>query len=99
MVQTFEGCKVNATKGNGMTTPHSHPAKTNTQNTSDLDFPTGQRQRKDEATVIARLALAGHVVHRGDCNDYTVGKWGLSYYAQDLSELTAFATRLGVRNV
>ena len=69
------------------------------QSTSKQDLPTTQRQRKDESTVIARLALAGHVVHRGDCDGYTICKWGLSYYAQDLNELTAFATRLGVRNV
>ena len=69
------------------------------QSTSKQECPTTQRQRKDESTVIARLALAGHVVHRGDCDDYTICKWGLSYYAQDLNELTAFATRLGVRNV
>ena len=69
------------------------------QNTNDLDFPTGQRQRKDESTVIARLALAGHVVHRGTCCDYIVCKYGLSYYAQDVESLQAFARRLGVGNV
>ena len=68
-------------------------------NTNELDFATGTRQRKAESTLLARLALAGHVVQRGNCNDYTVCKWGLTYYAQDLSELIAFATRLGVRNV
>lgn len=88
---------MNATNRNGMTTPHSHPAKTNTQHSNDLDYPSGQRQRKEESTLLARLALAGHIVHRGNCNDYTVCKWGLSYYAQDLAELNAFATRLGVR--
>lgn len=99
MVQALEGCKVNATKGNGMTTPHSHPAETNTQNTNDLDFPTGHRSRKAESTVIARLALAGHVVHRGTCCDYIVCKYGLSYYAQDVESLQAFARKLGVCNV
>lgn len=69
------------------------------QSTNDLDFPTGQRQRKAESTLLARLALAGHVVHGGNCNDYTVCKWGLSYYAQDFAELSAFAIRLGVRHV
>ena len=86
---------------NGLAAANNQPAKTNTQNANDLDFPTCKRPRKDESTnLIARLALAGHVVHRGDCNDFTVFKWGLSYYAQDLKELTAFAVRLGVlRNV
>ncbi len=69
------------------------------QSANDLDCPTAQRQRKDESTVIARLALAGHVVHRGNCNDYTVCNYGNAQYCQDLSELTAFAARLGVRNV
>ena len=99
MVQALEGCKVNSTNSNGMTATNSHPAKTNTLNTNDLDYPSGHRQRKEESTLLARLALAGHVVRCGDCNDYTVCKWNLSYYAQDLSELAAFATRLGVRNV
>jgi hypothetical protein len=69
------------------------------QNTNDLDFATSERHRKDEWTLLARLALAGHVVHRGNCNDYTVCKYGYAHYCQDLAELTAFAIRLGVRNV
>ena len=69
------------------------------KSTNDLDFPTGQRQRKAESTLLARLALAGHVVHRGECNDYTLRKYGYAHYRQDLAELTAFAIRLGVRNV
>lgn len=90
---------MSAANSNGLAAANNQPAKTNKQSTNDLDFPTTQRQRKDESTLIARLALAGHVVHRGNCNDYTVCKWGLSYYAQDLAELTAFAIRLGVRHV
>ena len=87
---------MNLTNSNGLAAANNQPAKTYTQNTNDLDFPTGQRKRKDESTLLARLALAGHVVHRGKCNDYTVCKWGLAYYAQDLAELKAFAIRLGV---
>ncbi len=93
-----EGCKVNATKGNRMAAANNQPAKTDNQSTHDLAFATCERQRKDESSLIARLALAGHVVHRGNCNDYTVHKWGLSYYAQDLAELSVLAIRLGVRN-
>ena len=89
---------MNTTHSNGLTAINSQPAETN-QNTNDLNFPTGQRQRKDEMTVIACLALAGHVVHRGNCNDYTVCKYGYAHYCQDVAELTAFAIRLGVRNV
>ena len=69
------------------------------QNTTNLNFRTLQLQRKVESPVIARLALAGHVVHRGECNDYTLRKYGYAHYRQDLAELTAFAIRLGVRNV
>lgn len=90
---------MNATNSNGLAAANNQPAKTNTLKTHALDYPSGQRQRKEESTLLARLALAGHVVHRGNCNDYTVCKWGHSYYAQDLTELIAFATRLGVRNV
>ena len=90
---------MNATNSNGLAAANNQPAKTYTQNTNDLNFATCKRQRKDESTLIARLALAGHVVYRGNCNDYTVCKWGLSFYAQDLAELSAFAIRLGVRNV
>ena len=56
------------TNSNGLTTPHSQPAETYKLNTNDLNYPTGKRQRKDEANLIARLALAGHVVHRGRFN-------------------------------
>ena len=84
------------TMSNGLAAANNQPAETNTLNTNNLDFPTGQRQRKDESTLLARLALAGHVVHRGRCNDYSVCKYGYAQYCQDLIELHAFAVRLGV---
>ena len=84
------------TNGDGLTTPHSQPAETYAPNTNDLDYPTGKRQRKEESTLLARLALAGHVVHRGRSDDYTVYKYGYAHYCQDLNELQAFAVRLGV---
>ena len=87
---------MNLTNSNGLAAANNQPAKTYNQHTNDLDFHTGQRQRKEESTLMARLALAGHVVHRGRCTDYTVCKWGLTYYAQDISDLAAFAIRLGV---
>ena len=90
---------MNATNCNGMTTPHSHPAETNTLNTNDLDFPTGQRQRKAVLTQIAELCIAGHAVHELRCGGFLVCKYGLSYYAQDFEALQAFAKKLGVRNV
>jgi len=96
VAEAAEGCKVMHTMRNGLTTPHSQPAETFTLNTNDLDYATGKRQRKAEATLLARLALAGHVVHLGRCNDYTVCKYGYAHYCQDLDELNAFAVRLGV---
>lgn len=87
---------MNHTKGNGLTADNSQPAKTCTQDTNDLNYATGTRHRKAESTLIARLALAGHVVHKGRCDDYTVCKYGYTHYCQDLIELHAFAVRLGV---
>ena len=100
MVQIVEGYKVIHIRGNGLTAINSQPVKNyalnNTLNTNDLDYPTGKRLRKEEATLLARLALTGHVVHRGRCSDYTVCKYGYAQYCQDLIELHAFAARLGV---
>jgi hypothetical protein len=51
---------------------------------------------KAEATLIAQLALAGHTVTRGKCDDYNVSKWGYTFYAQDFDALRAFSVKLGV---
>ena len=48
------------------------------------------------ATLTAKLALAGHVVHQGQCGDFTVGRWGMSRYCQDADALKAFAIQVGV---
>lgn len=78
------------------------PAPTKTQSAfrtdiNDLNYPTGQRTSKAESTLLARFALAGHVVHKGSRGDYTVCKRGLSRYCLDLDELAAFACLLGVK--
>ena len=62
-----------------------------------IDFPTAQAEGKTVATQIAKLALAGHAVHKGKCGDFLVCKYGLSRYCQDFQELKAFARQLGVR--
>ena len=67
-----------------------------TDTTNDLNFATGQRQRKAIVTQIAELALAGHAVHELRCGDFLVCKYGYSHYAQDFEALRAFARRLGV---
>jgi len=48
------------------------------------------------ATQLARLALAGHIVHRGDIGDFTVCKYGMTRYCKDFAELQAFARQVGV---
>ncbi len=53
---------------------------------------------KDIATQIARLALAGHVVHKGSEGDFTDCKNGLIRYCENFAELVAFARTLGVNN-
>ena len=57
------------------------------------------RQRKDESTLIARLALEGHAVHATVRGDFLVCKYGLSYYARDFDSLQAIARKLGVVHV
>ena len=64
--------------------------------TNDLNFATGTRRSKAEATQIAELALAGHAVHKGKPGDYLVCKYGMSRYCQDFDELQLFARKLGV---
>ena len=91
----MEGRKVNSINSNGLAAANNQPAETNALSNNDLDYPTGSRLRKEEATLLACLALAGHVVHRGRCNDYTVCKYGYAQYCQDIIELHAFALRLG----
>ena len=50
------------------------------------------------ANQIARLALAGHAVQKGQSGDYLVSKYGMSRYCQDFAELQAFAVKLGVNH-
>ena len=47
------------------------------------------------ATQIARLALKGHVVIKGDVGDFTVCKYGLTRYCKDFAEFAAFAKKVG----
>ena len=87
---------MNATNSDGLAAANNQPAKTNTQNANDLDFPTCKRPRKDESNLISRLALAGHTVHLLKDGTYLVCKWGYTHHASDIDSLKAFAVRLGV---
>ena len=52
--------------------------------------------QKAIATQIARLALAGHAVHKGQHGDFIVCKYGMTRYCKDFAELQNFAVKLGV---
>ena len=67
-----------------------------TDTTNDLDFATGQRQRKAITTQIAELAIRGHAVHELKGGGFLVCKYGYTHYAQDFEALQTFAQRLGV---
>jgi hypothetical protein len=74
--------------------------------TGSVNYPAGHTDRsivpdkanhiKAVANQIARLALAGHAVHKGQSGDYTVCKYGMTRYCEDFAELQAFARQLGV---
>lgn len=70
----------------------------NTTNTSPLTGAAIEHAASGKAiaTEIARLALAGHAVHKGREGDFTVCKYGLSKYCEDFTELQAFSRKLGV---
>ncbi len=67
---------------------------------NSVDFPTADanfsQRVKAVSTQVARLALAGHVVHQGQHGDFTVCKYGMTRYCKDFTELQAFARQLGV---
>lgn len=84
------------TNSNGVTATNSRPAETYTLSTNDLDYPQSERRSKAESNLIAVLALAGHSVHPLRGGGYLVAKWGYTYQADDITDLQAFAVRLGV---
>ena len=53
-------------------------------------------QRKHEATLMARLALPGHAVHRV-ADGYLVCRQGYVKHCADLQALESFAVQVGVR--
>ena len=82
------------------TTNRKAPAPTKVQgafqNTNDADSRTSATEGKALATQIAWLALAGHVVHKGQLGDFLVCKYGMSRWCKDFAELQAFSRKLGV---
>jgi len=67
----------------------NNPQKDSSNN---ADFTASANQI---ANQIAKMALAGHTVIRGDRGDYTVCKFGLTRYCKDIAELEAFARKVG----
>ena len=66
---------------------------------TQTDFTTSIAPCKEAATQIARMALAGHAVYKGQSGDYLVSKYGMTHYCQDFAELVEFARKLGVNHV
>jgi len=77
---------VTSKRDSGLIAPHDQPAKQSTFNNTNFN---------GDATVIAKLALAGHVVHKGNQGDFTVCKFGLTRYCADFTALVAFAKKVG----
>ena len=67
--------------------------------TNDLNFPTGQREGKDFATLAARFALAGHTLTHSNPAEgavlYYAGRWRLSRTLHDLDAAAQFLTQIG----
>ncbi len=64
--------------------------------TNVVDFARRQRSVK---ALKATLEQAGHQVHDGGNDDFTVTRWGMSRYCPDRAALRRFAFVLGVENV
>ena len=52
-------------------------------------------EEKRLATITARMALAGHAVHKLQ-DGFLVTRWGMSRHCPDLASLVGFARQLGV---
>lgn len=72
-----------------------------------MTYTNGTSSRTDEviqqapdgkaiANQVARLALAGHAVHRGKDGDFIVCKFGMTRYCANFAELQSFAQKVGV---
>lgn len=54
-----------------------------------------EQERKHEATLMAKLALRGHAVHRIATGGYLVCRHGYVKHCADLEALQAFAWQVG----
>jgi hypothetical protein len=62
------------------------------QSTNGKDFTTYEKRL---ASLIARMALAGHSVHKLQ-DGFLVTRWGMSRHCPDLAALIGFSRVLGV---
>ena len=83
-------------KAPGTTNPKGLMADSNTADSRSHGATAKAHDGKAIATQIARLALAGHVVHKGQSGDYLVSKFGMTKHCSDFAELAAFAQKVGV---
>ena len=83
-------------KAAGATNSNGQHIDTNSSNSPTDEAINQAYDGKAIATQIARLALAGHIVHKGSAGDFTVCKYGMTRYYKDFTELQAFARQLGV---
>lgn len=67
------------------------------QNAIDSNANKNLLKGKALSTLVAKLALAGHAVHKGQSDDFTVCKYGMTRYCKDVEELQDFADQLGVK--
>lgn len=70
-------------------------------NTNSVSFPIDEAINQAYggnaiSSQLARLALAGHIVHLGEIGDFSVCKCGMTSYCKDFAKLQAFARQLGV---
>lgn len=79
-----------------MSAVHSAVERISIHPASATQIRNAGQSEKAEATLKAKFAMAGHQVYDGDNKDFLVTRWGMSHYCQDLSDLQAFAKKLGV---
>jgi hypothetical protein len=70
-----------------------------TDDTNDLNFATGTRDRKEFATLAARFAIAGYSLQRTDAKDgevdYCAVRWGLARHLRSIEEANSFLLQIG----
>ncbi len=71
--------------GNGLAAVNNQPAETQINLFCDYDFNA----------TLTQLTRAGHTVKQSTDGAYWVSKFGLSRYCESLSDLQAFAQKVG----